>query len=177
MAISMREPAVEGAVAAGGAVVEPRMDAAMAVSVLRGQLLLRCGALLFLLGMLTGFVLPLVENPRMALSSHLEGLMNGLFLAVLGLAWSRLRLSTRAERWVVGLALYGTYANWATTLIASIFGTSRSTPIAGAGHAGELWQEALVDFGLFSLSASMVVTMVLVLRGLGRARAAICSRA
>ena len=46
---------------------------------------LRYGILLFFLGLVTGLVVPMLANPRMGLSSHLEGLMNGMFLIILGL--------------------------------------------------------------------------------------------
>lgn len=49
--------------------------------------LIRYGILLFLLGLLTGFAMPAFENSRMGLSSHLEGVMNGMFLVLLGLIW------------------------------------------------------------------------------------------
>ena len=38
-----------------------------------GDRLLRLGVLLFLLGLLTGFAIPALTNPRMGLTSHLEG--------------------------------------------------------------------------------------------------------
>ena len=49
--------------------------------------LLQAGFVLFLLGLLTGFIIPAAQIPRMALSSHLEGIMNGSFLFALGLCW------------------------------------------------------------------------------------------
>jgi (hydroxyamino)benzene mutase len=55
---------------------------------------------------------------------------------LLGLAWNRFTLSSRAQATLFGLALYGTYVNWGSTLLAALFGTSRSTPIAGAGFSG-----------------------------------------
>ena len=131
-----------------------------------GRRLLWHGFFLFLLGLLAGFVVPALRNPRMGLSAHLEGVMNGIFLAVLGLVWERLVFSRRAGAFLFWFALYGTYANWATTLLAAGFGTSRSTPIAGAGYTGQAWQENLVDFGLFSLSLAMVVASVIALWGL-----------
>jgi hydroxylaminobenzene mutase len=134
----------------------------------RSQRLVWHGLLLFLLGLLTGLAVGAVENPRMGLSAHLEGVMNGVFLAVLGVAWERLALGERAGAVLFWLALYGTYANWATTLLAALLGTSRSTPIAGAGFAGEAWQESLVDFGLISLSLAMIAACVLALVGLRR---------
>lgn len=128
--------------------------------------LLRHGITLFLLGLLTGFVVPLTTNPRMALSAHLEGLLNGMFVLLLGLAWSELRMSRRAAAAAFWLVLYAAYVNWASVLLAAIFGTGRSTPIAGAGHAGAPWQENLVDFGLVSLSLAIVVACALLLHGL-----------
>lgn len=124
------------------------------------------GVFLFLLGLLAGFAVPVLRNPRMGLSAHLEGVINGILLGVLGLAWHRFSLSTRARSTLFWLALYGTYVNWASTLLAALFGTSRRTPIAGAGFAAEPWQENLVDLGLISLSVAMVAVCLLALWGL-----------
>lgn len=132
----------------------------------RGRALLWFGVLLFLLGLLTGLATGAMTNPRMGLSSHLEAVMNGLFLMVLGLLWGRLRLSMRWLTALFWLALYGTYVNWATTLAAAIFGTGRTTPIAGAGHRGAAWQENLVDVGLYSLSVAMLAVCLIGLVGL-----------
>ncbi len=133
-----------------------------------GRRLLWHGFFLFLLGLIVGFTVPAVKNPRMGLSAHLEGVMNGTFLVVLGLAWERMNLSERARGILFWLALYGTYVNGASTFLAALFGTSRSTPIAGAGFAGQAWQENLVDFGLMSLAVAIVTTCVLALWGLRR---------
>ncbi len=93
-------------------------------------LLLQLGILLFLIGLLTGFVIPKLGNPRMGLASHLEGLMNGLFLVVLGLVWQRLALS---ETWLIivfWLAIYGSFANWLATLLAAIWKAGATMPMA-----------------------------------------------
>ncbi|MEB3033248.1 hydrogenase [[Mycobacterium] nativiensis] len=132
----------------------------------KGRALLWHGIFLFLLGLLTGLTTGLMNNPRMGLSSHLEGVMNGLFLLALGLVWGRLRLSARWLTALFWLALYGTYVNWASTLAAAIFGTGRMTPIAGAGHHAAAWQENLVDAGLYSLSVAMLAVCVIALVGL-----------
>jgi len=129
------------------------------------------GLLLFLLGLLTGLVVSRLPNPRMGLSAHLEGVMNGLFVAILGLMWHRLTLSSRGATALFWLVLYGTYTNWASTLLAAAFATNRNTPIAGAGFGGLPWQENLVDFGLISVSIAMVSATVLALWGLRRPRA------
>ena len=134
-----------------------------------GHRLLWHGFLLFLLGLLVGFAVQATTNPRMALSAHLEGVMNGMFLAILGLAWDRLDLAPRPRTVLFGLALYGTYANLASTTLSAVFGTSRMTPLAGAGFTAAPWQEAVVAVGLVSLSIAMVAVCTLVLWGLGRA--------
>ena len=51
------------------------------------------GLVLFLVGLLTGFAVPTLKNPRMALSSHLEAVLNGMFLVLLGLLWPHIDLA------------------------------------------------------------------------------------
>ena len=73
--------------------------------------LVRYGITLFFLGLLTGFVIPVMRNPRMGLASHLEAVMNGMFLILLGLLWHKLRLSVGTLKWGYGLSLFGTFTN------------------------------------------------------------------
>jgi hydroxylaminobenzene mutase len=130
------------------------------------------GMLLFLLGLLTGLVVPLLANPRMGVTAHLEGLLNGTFLAVLGLVWAHLRVPPRAARAAFWLVLYGAYANWASTSLAALWGTGSLTPIAAPGRSGEPWQEAIVTFGLLSLTVAILPALAIVVTGLrGRAQA------
>ena len=127
--------------------------------------LIAAGAILFLLGLLTGFVIPEFVNPRMGLASHLEGVMNGTFLIALGAAWSYILLSTLFEKFAFWLLLYGTYANWFFITLAALFGTSGMTPIAGKGYNGEIWQEQVVTLGLLSVGITMVLGCLLVVYG------------
>lgn len=124
------------------------------------------GMLLFLLGLVTGLVVQQLENPRMGLAAHLEGLLNGTFLLALGATWSRVRLSPRAAKAAFSTALYGTYANWASTTIAAAFGTAAMTPLASGIHKGQPWQEVLVAFGFGSVALAMLFSSTLVLWGL-----------
>jgi hydroxylaminobenzene mutase len=134
-----------------------------------GHRLLQLGVGLFLLGLLTGFAIPALANPRMALSSHLEAVMNGTFLAVLGLLWPRLALPPRALRVGFWLALYGAYANWLGTLLAATWGAGgRFMPMASQGQQGTSFQEAVIGFLLVTLSLAMIASCVLVLLGLRR---------
>jgi (hydroxyamino)benzene mutase len=127
------------------------------------------GMFLFLLGLLTGFVEQKFANVRMGLAAHLEGLMNGTFLLALGAVWEEVRLAPRLKFATFWLALYGAYANWATTTVAAVLGTTALSPLTGAGHAAEPWREGLVTFGFVTVGPVMVLTALLVLWGLRRA--------
>jgi hydroxylaminobenzene mutase len=131
-----------------------------------GHRLLQFGIFLFLVGLLTGFVVPHLANPRMGLSSHLEGILNGIFLVLLGLLWPRLSLSRLWLAITFWLAIYGTFANWAATLMAAIWAAGASMPIAAVGHRGTPFQESMINFLLLSLSGAMVAVSLLVLWGL-----------
>lgn len=129
--------------------------------------LVRYGVTLFFLGLLTGFAIPVMSNPRMGLASHLEAVMNGMFLILLGLIWQRLRLSVGALKWGYGLSLFGTYTNWVTNLLAAIWGAGAAMlPIAASGYQGVAWQEVLIKVGLGSLALAMTAVCIIVLWGL-----------
>ena len=124
------------------------------------------GMCLFLLGLLTGFAEQRFANVRMGLAAHLEGVMNGIFLLALGAAWPSVRLSPRVTTVAYWAALYGTYVNWLITILAAIFGTAALSPITGAGHSGQPWQESLVTAGFLSVGITIVIATVLVIWGL-----------
>src|SRR5580692_6538895 len=124
------------------------------------------GIVLFLLGLLTGFAEQHFANVRMGLAAHLEGLMNGIFLVALGAIWTHVRLSASAAAIAFWAVLYGTYLNWFTTVLAAIFGTAALSPITGAGHSGQPWQETFVTVGFMSVGIAIVLASVLILWGL-----------
>lgn len=127
--------------------------------------LIAAGATLFLLGLITGFVIPALANPRMGLSGHLEGVMNGTFLIAIGAVWSQLALSPLLRRVTLWLLIYGTFANWLFVGLAAMFGTSEMTPIAGAGYTGLAWQEDLVTLGLSSVGITMLAGCAILVWG------------
>ncbi|MEJ2275638.1 MAG: hypothetical protein P8Y01_13880 [Woeseiaceae bacterium] len=135
------------------------------------RLLIFTGIALFLAGLLTGFAIPLMENPRVGLSSHLEGVLNGVFLLALGAVWKRIGLAGRTHAVALGLVLFGTVANWLATLLAGLWGTGAMMPIAAGGRAGAAWQEIVVTTLLFSLSLAIVAACVAFLAGCLRRRA------
>ncbi len=133
----------------------------------QGHRLLQAGITLFLLGLVTGLFSGMLANPRMGLTSHLEGVMNGPFLVILGLMWPRLRLGSRALTAAFWMALYGTYANWATTLYGAAAGAGEKiAPITGKGFTGTSFEEGVVAFGFISLAFAIIPLCLMVLYGL-----------
>jgi hydroxylaminobenzene mutase len=125
------------------------------------------GVLLFLFGLIVGLFVPLMGNPRMGLSSHLEGIMNGLFLMALGLIWVKVALSDKWLKITFWLAIYGTFANWFGILFAAIFNAGKDLPFA-KGQEGTPLTEGVVTFFLITLTISMIIICVSVLIGLNR---------
>jgi (hydroxyamino)benzene mutase len=130
--------------------------------------LILLGVLLFFLGLIVGLVAPVLANPRMGLSSHIEGVLNGIFLMVLGLVWNKVDLSARWLSITFWLAVYGTFANWFGILIAAIFNAGKMLGIAANGKEGQAVAEGVVTFSLISLSIAMLAICVTVLIGLYR---------
>ena len=130
--------------------------------------LLRGGAWLLLLGLLTGLLVPAVANPRMGLSSHIEGVLNGMLLLVLGLLWTRLVLPERWRRIAAACSLYGAFANWATMLLAAVLDAGGQLSVEAQGRTGAPLAEGLVNFGLASLTVAMLTASVTVIVGLKR---------
>lgn len=125
------------------------------------------GLLLFFLGLVVGLFIPIMANPRMGLSTHLEGVINGIFLLILGLIWNKLQLS---EKWLFisfSLIIYGVFANFMAVLISAITGAGKMMPIAG-GMEGAAYIEMLISFLLISLALSMLAACLILLVGFYR---------
>jgi hydroxylaminobenzene mutase len=130
------------------------------------RFLVRAGFLLFLFALLTGLAIPVFLNQKMALAAHVTGVVNGLLLVGLGLAWSLLSLTPTQGKLTTGLFLYGAYANWGATCLAAAWGTSRLTPLSGAGHSAEAWQETLVQVIQVTLALAIIAGALLVVYAL-----------
>jgi hydroxylaminobenzene mutase len=130
--------------------------------------LILLGAVLFLLGLLSGLVTGLMANPRMGLSAHLQGITNGVFLIALGAIWHRVHLPLRLKAATFWLFAFGTSLNWLMTQLAALWGTSMMTPLIGAGHNGTAAQETVVTAGLLALTVAMITGAVLLIAGLAR---------
>ena len=132
------------------------------------QALLLYGAVLILLGLLSGLIAPVITNPRMGLSTHVGGVLNGMLLILLGLAWPYARLTPRLDRTTTWLLLCSLYGIWGFTLLGAVFETSQAAPIAGEGFSGERWQEALVTGGLTAAALAILGAIVMLIRGFAK---------
>jgi len=140
----------------------------LAIKKRQSDRLIYFGMILFLIGLIIGLIVPVFANPRMGVSSHIEGVLNGMFLMILGLIWNRVDLSNKWLNITFWLAVYGTFANCFGILIAAIFNAGKMLGIAANGQEGTPVVEGIVTFSLISLSMAMLVVSVTVIIGLRR---------
>jgi hydroxylaminobenzene mutase len=132
--------------------------------------LLQLGVALFLAALLFGLGIPHFTVPRLALSAHLIGLLQGMFLVVLGLLWSRLSLTSVQFKFAFWLVAYQAIAASLSNLLAAVWGAGNTIiPIAAGAARGSAIQEAVINVGLRSAGAALIVGLSLVLWGLRRA--------
>jgi (hydroxyamino)benzene mutase len=137
---------------------------------LQAHWLLRAGIGLVLAAALLGVAIPHFTVPRLALSAHLIALLQGVFLIVLGLLWSRLQLTSVQARTASSLLVYQAIAAPLTNLLAAAWGAGNSVlPLAAGSAHGGSFQEAVIEFGLRSAGAALVAALLLLLWGLRRA--------
>ncbi len=135
---------------------------------IENRALLGAGIFLLLIGLLTGFLITQVENPRMGLSAHLAAIQGALLLMALSANWKSFKFEKRFKA-AVGLSvIIGIYLFWLALLLAAIWGTSKATPIAGAGFAGAKWQETIVMVTLTVASIGLLAGSIALLAGLGK---------
>lgn len=126
------------------------------------------GIFLFLLGLVVGLIAPIFANPRMGVSSHIEGILNGMFLIILGLIWDKILVSEKWLKITFWLAIYGTFMNWFGILLAAIFNGGKMLGIMATTEESSPIVEGMIGFSLISLSIAMIATCVILLIGLRR---------
>ncbi|HLY54456.1 MAG TPA: hypothetical protein VKS60_02795 [Stellaceae bacterium] len=129
------------------------------------EVLCFAGVLLFLLGLLNGFAIPVSRSPRLGLSAHLTAVQSGAFLLGLGLLWPKLGID--AAGWGGALAdaiAASCYMIWLSLLLAGIFGAGRGLPIAGQGitttAAKQTAVTVLMAIGSLALVAAMAGLLI-----------------
>ena len=126
------------------------------------------GVLIVLVSLIQGGFVPMFTNPRMAVAAHVGGITTGLLTALFGLVWAELRLGSGAQRTLFWLGLYQGWSQTAGLILAAAFGTSRTTPLAGAGYTGQPWEEAVVAILLTTGAVAVLACCALAVHGLRR---------
>jgi hydroxylaminobenzene mutase len=130
------------------------------------RLLIRAVFILFTLALFTGFAIPAFLNQRMALAAHLTGILNALVLIALGLSWGLLVMGPVQARLTRVVFLFATYGSWGASCLAAAWGTSRLTPLSGAGYSAAAWKENLVQVLQVALTMAIVAGAVSVVYAL-----------
>ena len=131
------------------------------------------GAIMMILGLLSGFTPAFSQAPRAALSAHTIGVLQAATLFGLSAIWPLLgsgRVVTAARY----CALTGFYANWLGVQLAGFWSAKGMFLVNGPSMPGGAarWQEAIVAV-LLNLSILIVVMGILVLWALYARRRAV----
>ena len=128
--------------------------------------LLSLGFILVFISFLTGAIIPIFKNPHLAVSAHLNAIIGGIILIILGIIFDKLNLTATARKIMTWSWIYAVYMNWLATLLGAIWGTSKLTPVAGAGFSGSEIQETMVSILLISLVLASFIGCGIVIFGL-----------
>jgi len=122
------------------------------------------GGIMTLLSLLSGFTTFFALAPRIALSSHTIGLLQGAILIAIAGAWHLLNASPKTLKILKYTLLIGFYANWVSTQLSALWSAGRSTyPINGKDmpEGAASWQDMTVSV-LGILSVLVLVSAVLI---------------
>ncbi len=123
------------------------------------------GGIMTLLSLLSGFTTFFALSPRIALSSHTVGLLQGAILIAVAGSWHLLNAPPKTLRIIKYTLVVGFYANWVSTQLSALWSAGRDTyPVNGkdmpAGAAS--WQDLTVTV-LGFLSVLALVSAVLII--------------
>jgi hydroxylaminobenzene mutase len=122
------------------------------------------GGLMIFLSLMSGFTVYFALAPRMALSSHTVGLLQGAILIAIAGAWHLLNASPKYLKIIKYTLLIGFYGNWICYLLVGLWSAGRSNyPIFGKDMpvGAAPWQDLTVTV-LGYLSGLILVSAVLI---------------
>lgn len=129
--------------------------------------LLRFGVVLVLLALLIGLAIPALAVPRLGVAAHVNGVVGGLSLIVLGLLWSHLQLGPRALAAAFWLALYSFFIATLMPFLGGAWAAGATMlPLAAGTAHGTPLQEAILSAGLITAGVAVFVLFVLLFLGL-----------
>lgn len=122
------------------------------------------GALMTLLGLLSGFTTMFAKAPTAALSAHTIGVVQGALLFGVAGAWHVLHASRRTLVILKYSLLVGLYANWVGAQLAGFWSAKGMFVVTGAGMpaGASSWMEGIVAV-LLNLSALVIVFCAMIL--------------
>jgi (hydroxyamino)benzene mutase len=135
-----------------------------------GRQILIHGAVMVLVGLVWGLVVPATPYPRLALGAHIQFVLNGMLFIVLATALLALphRVGLKSI-WVMVLAVWLTWAMTLSEVANSWWGTRQTLPIAArqAGVTGaESWQELVVQLTHMGAGLALIIAWALLVIGL-----------
>lgn len=122
------------------------------------------GALMTLLGLLSGFTTLVAKAPRAALSAHTIGVVQGALLFGMAGAWPFLRTSSKTRSFIRVSLLIGLYSNWLGAQLAGFWSAKSMFVVTGAGmpEGASAWMEVVVGV-LLNVSVLVLVSCVAIL--------------
>ncbi|MBZ9999709.1 MULTISPECIES: hypothetical protein [unclassified Mesorhizobium] len=133
----------------------------------QGHRLLQLGIALLLFSSVEGFAIPYLAAPRLGLSVHTLGALQGVLLLVLGLVWSRLNLGVAMSRIAFWFLIYSALAILAAYVMASLWGAGNETmPLAAGAAHGSAFQEYAIKAIAYSSAPTGLIAFALILWGL-----------
>lgn len=129
------------------------------------------GIFICTLGFISGLFIPLYANPRAGLATHAIAVTQGMFLAIIGIAYPQLRLSLWVARLTYWLLLISAYVGLLGQLLAAVFGLSRMFLITAKGlPEGIPWMETSVEISTKTVSNFLLVACFIILFGLRKTK-------
>lgn len=122
------------------------------------------GAVMTLLGLLSGFTTMFARAPMAALEAHTIGVLQGAMLFGLAAVWPALDPSRRMVKAARYCVLIGFYANWIGAQLAGLWSTRAMFSVTGASMppGAATWMEVVVGV-LLNLSILIIIACVLIL--------------
>lgn len=129
------------------------------------------GIFLCTLAFIVGLFIPLYTNPRAGLATHLLGITQGIFLAVIGFCYPQLKLAfwvARANFWML---LISAYVGMIGEFLGAVFGLTRVFVITAMGLPESItWLETSVEIAIKGISSFILLSCFIVLYGLRKTK-------
>ena len=125
------------------------------------KILLVAGMILFLIGLLNGLLIPILEDLHMGQTAHLVGIQNAVVLILFGLTLKHVSLPSNSISVLTVLSIYGMYSIWFAVVLTA-------TSVTNAENSISALKENIAPIFLYSGSLAIIIATILVIIGLIR---------